>query len=418
MSEVNKPATPVSLPTSPLSKLLGAFRYADFRVLWVSTLSNQMGQGMQQVLLGWLVLDITGSAGMVGVMFAVRSAPNLVVGFAAGSISDRLDRSLVLRASIISMMLLAAGCAAALYAGVITVWALMLAAFLMGICHTFYMTARLVYVYDIVGGGAAMQGIAVISLAQRLGGVFGALLAGGALHLWGPATSFTVMAAGYAVGGLALFWLREAGQAAPEQREPILENIRNYFDALRTNREMMVLILTTAAADLLGFSHHALLPVLAKDVLHVGPSGLGVLTAFRFFGGTLGVLVTAALGEVRRRGLLLLAILVMFGVGEILLSGAGSMWSALVFITFINLLASVTDILHQSLLQQNVPNEQRGRAMGSWLVGTGVGPLGHLQMGFLAGATGSRFALLANGAAMLVFSVFMFVASPRLRRMT
>ena len=291
----NRPASPVNLPTSPLSKLAGALRYADFRVLWVSTLANQMGQGMQQVVLGWLVLEMTGSAGMVGVVFAMRSAPNLLVGLVAGSITDRMDRCLVMRGSILGMTVLSAGSAAALYTGAITVWFLMAVAFSMGICHTFYMTARMVYVYDIVGSGSAMQGIAIISLAQRSGGVLGALVAGGAIHWWGPGAAFAVMGGGYAVGGLALLWLKEAGQSAPQEREPILENIHNYFSALRTNREMLVLIVTTGAADFLGFSHHALLPVLAKDVLHVGPSWLGVLTAFRFLGGALGVVVSAAL---------------------------------------------------------------------------------------------------------------------------
>ncbi len=414
----NRPATPVNLPTSPLSKLAGALRYADFRVLWVSTLANQMGQGMQQVVLGWLVLEMTGSAGMVGVVFAMRSAPNLLVGLVAGSITDRMDRCLVMRGSILGMTLLSAGSAAALYTGAITVWFLMAVAFSMGICHTFYMTARMVYVYDIVGSGSAMQGIAIISLAQRSGGVLGALVAGGAIHWWGPGAAFAVMGGGYAVGGLALLWLKEAGQSAPQEREPILENIHNYFSALRTNREMLVLIVTTGAADFLGFSHHALLPVLAKDVLHVGPSWLGVLTAFRFLGGALGVVVSAALSEVRRRGLMLVVILALFGLGEIFLSQATVMWTALLFITFINVMASVTDILHQSLLQLSVPNEQRGRAMGSWLAGTGVGPLGQLQIGFVAGATSSKVALLANGITLVAFAAVMGLAVPRLRRLT
>ena len=89
MSEVKDPAFPVRVPESSLGQLLNTLRYADFRVLWVSTLANQIGQGMQQVVLGWLVFEMTGSAAMVGVVFALRSAPNLIVGFVAGSMSDR-----------------------------------------------------------------------------------------------------------------------------------------------------------------------------------------------------------------------------------------------------------------------------------------------------------------------------------------
>ena len=280
MSEVNNPVHQARVSGSSLGRLLNTLRYADFRVLWVSTLSNQMGQGMQQVLLGWMVFEMTGSAGLVGVVFAMRSAPNLLVGFVAGSMSDRLDRRSLMRASLLGMVVLAAGSAVAVFTGVIAVWLLMLAAFLMGGFHTFYMSSRMVYVYDLVGSGAAMQGIAIISLAQRLGGVFGALLAGGAIAWWGPGTTFVIMGVGYGIGGLALLWLREAGESAPVERESLRENVVNYFAALRSNRTMLILIMTTGAGELFGFSHQVLLPVLAKEVLRVGPSGLGILTAF------------------------------------------------------------------------------------------------------------------------------------------
>ena len=417
MSEVKGPAFPVRVPESSLGQLRNTLRYADFRVLWVSTLSNQIGQGMQQVVLGWLVFEMTGSAAMVGVVFALRSAPNLIVGFIAGSMSDRLDRRSIMRGSLLGMVVLAAGAAVAVYTGAFAVWLLMLAAFLMGVFHTFYMSSRMVYVYDLVGSGAAMQGIAIISLAQRLGGVFGALLAGGAIHWWGPGTTFTIMGCGYAIGGLALLWLREAGESAPLERESVRENIVNYFTQLRSNRTMLILIVTTGAGELFGFSHQVMLPVLAKEVLHVGPSGLGVLTAFRFFGGTLGVLGMAALGEVRRRGPTLLVVLFLFGVGQVLLSQASVMWTALVFVALINSMASAADILHQGMLQFSVTNQQRGRAMGSWLVATGVGPAGQVEIGFLAGATSPKIALLAHGIILASLAVVLGLLSPRLRKM-
>jgi hypothetical protein len=275
----------------------------------------------------------------------------------------------------------------------------------------------LVYVYDIVGEGGAMHGIAIMSLAQRLGGVLGALAAGALILWWGPAVSFLVMAGGYAVGVSALWWLREAGESAPDQREPMWQNMVNYYRALRSNRVMVILMITTAGAEFLGFSHQVLLPVLARDVLHLGPAGLGIITAFRFLGGAFGVLVTAALGEVRRHGVALVVVLVSFGVGEVMLSQAGALWTVLLFVTFINVMASVADILHQSLLQLSVPNQQRGRAMGSWLVATGVGPVGHIQIGFLAGAATPGIALLANGITLAALALAAGIGVPRLRRL-
>ena len=180
---------------------------------------------------------------------------------------------------------------------------------------------------------------------------------------------------------------------------------------------MLSLMVSTAAAEALGFSHQVILPILAKDVLHVGAAGLGVLTAFRFVGGALGVVFLTVLGEVRRRGMLLLAVLVLFAVGEMMLSQSRTFWMALLFVAFVNVMGQSIDILHHVLLQLSVANEQRGRAMGSWVVGIGTAPLGQLEVGYLAGATGARTALLANGIALLAVSLVLGMALPLLRRL-
>ena len=180
---------------------------------------------------------------------------------------------------------------------------------------------------------------------------------------------------------------------------------------------MLSLIISTAGAEVLGFSHQVMLPILAKEVLGVGAFGLGLLTGFRFFGSAIGVFTVAGLERLRRKGLLLLCIIGMFGIGEILLGQSPYFWVAVVCVMFINLLASATDILHHTLLQLSVSNEQRGRAMGSWIFGIGMAPVGQLEVGYLAGETSSRTALLVNGAALIVLAGVMAVAMPRLRRL-
>ena len=87
-----------------------------------------------------------------------------------------------------------------------------------------------------------------------------------------------------------LYALRERGAAAPIVLEPLGQNIRNYMRVLWINPVLRHLIISTAAAEILGFSHQVVLPVLVKDVLHADAASLGVLTAFRFIGGTVGVI--------------------------------------------------------------------------------------------------------------------------------
>ncbi|MCH7621336.1 MAG: hypothetical protein IH870_05500, partial [Chloroflexi bacterium] len=198
---------------------------------------------------------------------------------------------------------------------------------------------------------------------------------------------------------------------------PLLENILNYFRALRDNRVILSLVISTAVTETFGFSHQVMLPILALDVLKVGPMGLAVLNAARPAGGAIGVIALAALGAVPRRGMLLLGILTLFGIGQILLGQAWNLWMALLFVIMTNMMATASDVLHQSLLQLSVPNQQRGRAMGSWVVGTGFAPWGQLQIGYISGITGSRVALLINGSALVIVAVVMGLVLPRLRRL-
>jgi MFS family permease len=186
----NPGVQPPKTTPSRYGRLVEAFRFPDIRTLWVSTVSNQLGQGMQQVVLGWLVFEMTGSGGMVGAIFAARSAPNLIVGLAAGSITDRLDRRILMQLSLWGTVLANLAAAFLLFTNQLTVWQLMLITFLLGTLQAFHMTARQVYVYDIVGANGAVSGIALISLAQRVGQVFGALLAGWLIEWQGSGVSF------------------------------------------------------------------------------------------------------------------------------------------------------------------------------------------------------------------------------------
>jgi MFS family permease len=386
-------------------------------VLWGAALSGQVGVGMQQVLLGWLVLVMTDSSSMVGVLFAVRSAPNLLVGFAAGAITDRLDRRLLMRLTVCGMALVSWLIAWLWWMGHLHIWQLLLCAGLFGLLQAFEATARQAYTCDVVGVSGAVQGLALLSLAQCLGRVLGSLLAGATLQWWDTGVSFVVMGMSYGGGMAALWTLRHRGTAAPRVQESMWHNVVAYGQELRRNRLMQSLMLSTAGAELLGFSHGVLLPILAKDVLHSGATGLGMLTAARSLGGVLGSGLLTALQPARHRGALLLATLVLFGSGQVLLAHAPYFWLAVVCVIFVSIMAAATDILHMALLQHSVANEQRGRAMGAWVVGSGAAPVGHLEIGYLAAVAGARLALLCNGLALIVLAGVLALCLPRLRRL-
>jgi MFS family permease len=258
-------------------RLAMTLRDTDMQVLWLATLTYHLGLGMQQVLLGWVVLALTDSETMVGVVFAVRSAPNLVVGFAAGALTDRYDRRRLMRFAAFGMAGIALVMAWLAYTEQLTVWHFLLCTAVLGMGQAFEMTARQAYIVDTLGVRSAVQGIALISLAQRLGGVLGSLVAGATIAGWGVAVAFLAMGASYSIGACMLYAVSHQGRAAPTRRESIRQNLLTYLQALRTNQDLRSLMFSTAAAELFGFSHQVMLPILAKEVFQVGAGGLVLL---------------------------------------------------------------------------------------------------------------------------------------------
>jgi hypothetical protein len=160
----------------------------------------------------------------------------------------------------------------------------------------------------------------------------------------------------------------------------------------------------TAASEVLGFSHQAVLPSLARDVLRVGPEGLGAMNAARQAGGILGMLTVGRLSQMGGLTSLFIAVLGVFGAGVAGLGLASGYAAVLVLLLLINVVGSVADVLGQILMQQVVPAGLRGRASGAWVVAIGVGPVGQLQIGALVSWVGVAAALGLTGTALVVIA--------------
>ncbi len=186
---------------------------------------------------------------------------------------------------------------------------------------------------------------------------------------------------------------------------------------IRGNPALLTLVVTTAAVEVVGFSHQVLLPTLARDVLHVGSEGLGIMNAFRSVGGMAALLVLLALRDPPRKGVMFCIVLLLFGVGLVLLGHVSTFVMTLGIIAFVNGMGALADVLSQILVQTAVSDELRGRAMGSWVLAVGTGALGHLQVGALASVLGVAFALTANGVVLAGLAIGCLALVPRLRRL-
>lgn len=404
---------------SPLRNILAApaLHFRDFRFLWLSSVFNSTGFIGEQVVLGWLVLELTDSPLMVGAALALRMAPFLLLGVIAGAIADRIDRRKLLRGVSISMAGLSAGIGLIIMLDLVTLWHLLLITFAGGCLRAMHQPARQSFAYDIVGSNNLVNGLSFLSLAMRVGGIGGSLAVGFLVGRLGSDVAYMVLATSYLASATALHFIHSPVRSTSSVQQPFWQDLKELGIEIRQNNTLRVMLILAATVEILGFSHQVLLPVIARDVLNVGAEGLGLMNALRSIGGIIAILALSSLGEVRRKGMLYLVALHVFGVSLLFLGIANTFFYAILAIIVINGMGALSDILSQSLVQTVVPNELRGRAMGSWVLAVGLGPVGHLQIGALASALGVSFALMAHGIGLIALSVGALVFFPKLRKL-
>ncbi|HAA95956.1 MAG TPA: hypothetical protein DCE26_09745 [Dehalococcoidia bacterium] len=394
-----------------------SLRFRDFRLFWASTLCYSLGTGMEYVAVGWLVFDITDSAFMVGVAAGARMAPLFFLGVLSGAIADWLERRTFLIISALASTAVSVIMAMLLIAGDPNVWIVIALVAAGGCSFAFTMTARQAYTYDIVGPEHALNGLSLNQMSMQAGGIVGAVISGALIEAVGAGWQYMAIAGSYLGSAGVLLIIGRPTRTVQPQREPVLQNLTGYFHFLAQNRVLIVLMALASITEVLGFSHMTLLPVFAKEVLDVGPVGLGYLTAVRQAGGLLGLLLLANLRDFRRKGLLMFLIAGAFGVGLMGFSISTALVLFIVVLAAVNACAMSVDTLYKTLMQSNVPDEQRGRAMGSWVLSIGVAPVGHVSVGGLASALGAQGALLVNGAALAGISLAAAVGLPKIRRL-
>ncbi|MFW6174945.1 MAG: MFS transporter [Chloroflexota bacterium] len=410
---------PDPLP-GPLARIpaLRSLGYPSFRWLWGTALLIGFGNWMQRLTVGWLVLDQTESVFLTAAVHASRIVPNVVFGPIAGAIADRLPRRRLLIMTSAGKASVAVGLAAVAGIEVIPIWAVFLLVFTSGVTNTIEIPSAQALVVDITGRKDASNGIALFSVATRTVAAFGALAGGVLIEIIGAGQVFLLGAAAFAAGALAASRVKAAFRAAVWQDASGV--LRNAVDGIRTIFRLPVAAMLLGMAflvEILGFSFQSVLPAVADRVLEIGPAGLGTLTSMAAIGGLAGSLGVTALADMRRKGVLMSAVSLVFGVALIGLGVSELFPLSLAVVLVAGMMAAAFDALQWTLLQANVPDEMRGRVMGGWIFAIGFGWLGSLQLGAVSELAGVQAALALNGLMLGVLGAGVLLLSGRMRRL-
>ncbi len=394
-----------------------ALKNRDYRRLLAGAAFNQQGMSGEQVVIGILVLQATGSTAWVGIALAVYFLSFFALGLLSGAVADWIDRRVLLRRLELSTAASLAAFATTFTLGTPPVWLIILFTLFAGSLRALHQPVRSSYAYDLVGEANVVEGIGLLNLGSRAGQLLGALVAGYVMQRHGAPAALYCLAFGHTISFVLFHGLKSAGIAAVAVRKPIWQNILEYVGELRANRLLLILLAVTASVEIFGFSFATALPEIATERLNLGPEGLGFLQGTRAFAGICAGIAFATFGSRRRTGALYLSIIVAFGAAMVFLSGSTLFVTTLAAVFLVSLCAASCDILSQSMMQLSVANELRGRAMGVWVLALGFGPLGHLELGAVSDALGISSGLFLNAMILLGIGTFAAMAMPRLRRL-
>ena len=313
--------------------------------------------------------------------------------------------------------LVSASIAAVLLANIGQAWYIIALTLGTGCMFALTMTIMQAYIFDIVGQDHALNGLSLSMMSFRFGGLGGALMAGTVITTLGVSGLYIIVSITYLAAASVLLITRGVDQATPSKKSPIMENIRDSITLMRYNRTLLTLMILAILVEIFGISWRALTPVIAKDVLNIGPFGLGIMTAVIHSGGVAGLILIASLGNIQKKGLAAIITLICFGLGLMSFSLSSNMVILVMLMAVVAASASAIDPLFMALVQSNVPNRQRGQAMGAWVLCLGFGPIGQISIGGIATQLGSLEALLISGSAMTLLGVASLVWLPKIRRL-
>ena len=374
---------------------------------------------MERLAVGWLVLVETDSALLTAVAFGIRSAPGIIAAPVGGAVADRFPRNRLLLATALARAAAFLGMALVAVDGFSNPWPIFLLVAVGGVLNSFEMPARQAFITDVVPARARMNAISIHSLGMRAVGAAGALASGLIAEFLGVPAALLTGAAAVLLGGLLILLVPAVSMGSKRLVTPLrsvgLEAVRGIRSIVRMPA-VSTLLWMAVVVEIFGFAYEAVMPAMARDELSVTESGFGTLRLVTGLGAVAGAALLSLLGDFRRKGPLLLAITLGYGLGLFGLSMSQSFVVALALVALVGAMAAMFDAMEWTLLQSNVPHEMRGRVIGGWVFAIGFGWIGHLAMGAVGEAFGVRWAIGGAGAIVVAVSVAALLLAPALRR--
>jgi len=428
--ELEGPATDLAADVEPgRTSALAALRYRDFRLFWFGLLVSNIGTWMQMFGQGYLVVLLAVRDGVpqlaplyLGLVGLARAVPGLALGLFGGALADRTDRRRLLLVTQSAAAVTATILATLAITGKINIAEILLLGALNSTIFAFDAPSRQSMVPRLVPERDLMSALGLNSAAfngpQIIGPVIGGLLFApfADTPTFGAGLLFYVNAVSYLAVVVALLKMEPVPILGQSNQVPMLDSIREGLAYIRQDVVIRWIIVLAATTALFARPYIQLLPAVAHDRLHVGAVELSWMLAASGLGALLGSLATAALGGLKRRGAVLIASAVSFGIFLVLFTMQRALLPSLPLLVLLGFSTMVFLGMANGLLQTRSPDHLRGRVMSVYtMVFMGLMPLGSMVMGSIGSVAGIGTGLLAGGVVCTIVAVYASLRVPALR---
>ena len=391
-----------------------ALRHRNFRLFWFGQLISLTGTWMQSIGQAWLVLELTHSALLLGVVGALQFLPVMLLSLFGGVLADRLPKRKVLLFTQSSAMLQATILWILVATGHVQIWEVLVLASLLGLTNSIDMPTRQAFVAEMVGREDLPNAIALNSSLFNMARVVGPGLGGIIIALLGVAPLFLFNAISFiaVIVGLALIKMNDlyaqakrstAKGEAPKQST--FQSLREGLAYVAHTPSVLLVIVVIGVISLFGINFNVVLPLFATDVLHVGAEGFGFISATFGLGSLLSAL-WLAWGNRKPSIQHLLVGAFAFCILEIFFALSHLYLLSLVLIAGVGFAQIAFSATSNTTLQTVTPDYLRGRVMSVYMVVfAGSVPLGNLFTGGIAHLFGAPIALLMGAGLSLIAAI-------------
>jgi MFS family permease len=393
-----------------------ALSFRDFRLFQLGKLLSTLATQIQGVAVGWQVYELTGSPFDLGYVGLAQFAPALAMSLLAGHVADRFDRRRVL-VLCHAVLALCAGllCASTFGAGASSVHGIYAVLVLVGTARAFQGPASSALMPNLIPAEHFANALAWSSSTWQLSIIAGPAL-GGLLYPLGGARGVYLLTLCFQLIAVASY-LPIKTRGAP--RSPVARGRGELLAGLRyiTSKPVILGAISLDLFAVLFGGAVALLPVYAKDILHIGPQGLGALRSAPAVGAFIVAVILAHRPIRRQAGAAMFVCVALFGLATIVFGVSRSWVISLLALAVTGAADMVSVFVRQHLVQLGTPDAMRGRvaAVNSVFVGAS-NELGEFESGVLAGAMGVVPAVVAGGVATCVVVAVWAVLFPALRK--